>query len=700
MAETRIAFFRKRPSEPPPPAEPVALLLRLLSNASGRGGEAETLGTPEAASAYAERLDLDLTPASRKAEALRPQEFPAIVLTGAGGRLLTARRGREFEARGSGGPYRIDARSLRADELGSAFLVAPRRQAEKAASDDAGLEGVYGHIWTRSRGLMLQLMLAAAFSNLMLLALPTYTGLVYDRVIPHSALDTLWAVSLGVTLALAGDLAMRAVRQKLQDAVASSASAAIQASLMRRMLEARMLDAPRMPSALTMHLQEVDSLSQLVPAYLTGVMIDAPFLLLVFGLVWLNGGPIVFAPVFGLTALFALHRLAAHFAKGDQARATRLAQAQTATVIEAVESLELVKLTRTERVWLTRFERLFDQYAYASHIGRFWQALGAYANVSVGQFMIVLVMLIGVYRVSQGEMTLGGLSSCSLLVGRIIGPIGQLIVVIHRMSQSRAKLRSLAGAGPQESESAGDRSGALGAPLRAEIRFERVSFSYPGQSAPQLSEVSFTIRPGERVAIIGRSGSGKSTLLKLSARLFDPDRGALLIDDVNARQYAPADLRGAIGLMSQSAALIDDTLLGNLTLGTFAATPEEIQAVARLTGVADYASRHPQGFGMRVGPRGERLSGGERQSAALARLLLSRPKALLLDEPTAAMDTMLEMRFVREFRAWLGDRTLIVATHRAPILELVDRLIWMDGGRVMADGPKAEVMRRMSGQAA
>jgi ATP-binding cassette subfamily C protein LapB len=197
------------------------------------------------------------------------------------------------------------------------------------------------------------------------------------------------------------------------------------------------------------------------------------------------------------------------------------------------------------------------------------------------------------------------------------------------------------------------------------------------------------------VAIIGRSGSGKSTLLKMFTRLLDPTTGAVLVDDFDARQYEPSDLRRAIVYMSQAPSLVDDTLLANLAPGG-AVDPARLDAIVRLTGVMDFVARHPQGYGMALGPRGERLSGGERQSVALARALLSEPKALVLDEPTASMDPTLEARLVKQLPAELGSRTLIVATHRATMLELVDRVIWMDNGRIAADGPRAEVMARLS----
>ncbi|MER2605325.1 MAG: ATP-binding cassette domain-containing protein [Siculibacillus sp.] len=707
-----------------PPCEPLARLLSDIATvwaaerfAVELGARAdELLESPEALSAFAARHDIDIVFENRTVASLAQADLPAVMLTRVGtGRMLVGRTEHRFVGRSDGRTYEIDHATLAGEEAGTLFLVRSRSLARiepirvpadevagaaNARSREDPVREVIDHILTRQRGLIGQLMVAAVFSNLMMLALPVYTGLIFDRVIPHSAFDTLWAVSIGVMIALLADLAVRWVRMKLQDAVAGAASAKLQASIVRRLVEVKMMEAPRSAGAVTIRLREIDGLTQVVPQLITGVAVDAPFLLVVFGLIWMNGGAAVVAPIAGMATLMVVHHVANLVSEKELTRAMRLAQIQTNQLIETVEGLEAVKTTRTERRVLGRFERIFDEYSWSSHVARLWNGFAAYANVTIGQAMVVLVLMIGAFQVAHGEMTIGGLSTCSLLVGRVITPIGQLVGALHRVHQSRRTLRSLAGAEGGAIEEAGDTSGVLGVPRDAGIRVQGVSFAYPGQTTSQIEGADITIRPGEKVAIIGRTGSGKSTLLKLMTRLLEPDRGSILVDDMDSRQYQPQDLRKAIGYMGQTAGLVDDTLLVNLTLGVDKIDPARLEAVARLTGVAEFVARHPQGFAMQIGPRGERLSGGERQSVVLARLLLADPKVLLLDEPTASMDTLLEARLVRDLKAHLGDRTLIVATHRAPILELADRLIWLDGGRVMADGPKAEVLRRLSGAAA
>jgi ATP-binding cassette, subfamily C, bacterial LapB len=707
-------------SQLPPPDLLVRLLTEIASVWKKQRGEparpasaaTQDIDSPEALVSFAAVNDIDVVFENRLVASLAGEDLPAVMLTHDGmGRMLLARRGRMFVARHGGGSYSIDKDALAAEEAGTIFLVRPRGAvpahnladiiSEVASADSSDpVRGILSFMTSRHRRMLVKLLIAAAFSNLMLLALPVYSGLIFDRVIPHSAFDTLWAISIGVTLALLADLAVRWVRLKLQDSLASSASAAIQASIIRKLLQAKMSEAPRSSGAVALRLRNLDAMTQLIPQLITGILVDVPFLLIVFTLLWLNGGPVVLAPIAGIAALAALHHWTSLGSEAEQRRSTALMQLQTNRLNEAVEVLETIKSTRTELRVLNRFERIFDEFAYSTHVVRLWQSLAAYANVTIGQMMVAIVLIIGAYEISAGNMTIGGLSTCSLLVGRVIGPIGQLIATVHRMIQSRALLKSLASESRHQSEVAGDGSGALRTPKQCALNLQAVTFSYTGQSSRQIDNLTATIRPGERVAIVGRSGSGKSTLLRLIARLAEPERGSILLDGFDVRQYEPSELRRALGYMGQAAGIVEDTLMRNLVLGQSEVDPEFFDAVMQLTGISEFAAGHPQGFGMNVGPRGEKLSGGERQSVALARVLLANPKALLLDEPTASMDTMLEARLVRKIGSFIGDRTLVVATHRAPVLQLVDRIIWLESGRVIADGSKSDVLKRMAGAAA
>lgn len=685
-----------------PPADEAAILIDLLGGARLEERSRETLVGPEAMAAYAATRGLHAELAFKAPGSLTSADFPVLFLLSEGGaRLLKGRKLDAFEALGREGRYHVELDQLTKEGSGSLLLLRAASVAgeSQVLPEDDPFETAQRFVREQQRWMLARLMVAAAISNILLLALPIYSGLIFDRVIPHAALDTLWAISLGVMLALGADLALRWVRLKIQDAIGCRVSAAMQAGIIRRLVGSQIVHAPRQMGAMALRLREIEQLAQTVPALMVAVAVDAPFLLVVFFLIWLNGGLAVFAPVLGVLALVAVHHLSQRASHEPQARAARLAQAQTNRVAEMVEGLETLKACRMERRALGHFEANYSEYAYASHVGRFWHGFAGYASAVIGQAMIVLVTIIGVYQVTTGTMSLGALMACTLLVSRIIAPVGQLVSLLHRARQVRETLRALSAAGKEVQEAPGDPTSARALFVRGELRFEGVSFTYPGQSAPQVEGLSFVIHPGEKVAIIGRSGSGKSTILRLLARFYEPVTGAVLIDGMDARQYQPHTLRRAIAFLGQNPGLMDDTVLANLTYGAPGHDPERIEEIASMTGVKDIVARHPAGYGLAVGPRGEALSGGERQAVALARTLLCEGRVVILDEPTAAMDTVIEARLARELKAALADKTVVLATHRAPMLELADRLIWIERGRLVADGPKEEVLRRLKGAA-
>lgn len=707
FAQARARLNRFAQEQQPPfsqadAPEPAASLMDLLSSAPPSGEAPEAFEGPEAMMAYAAARGLVASQAFLAPAALSSADFPVLVpLENGGARLLLGREGERFEAIGTTASYAVTLAQLKQEAGGFVLLLRPAsgEAAPPVVEDEDPVQSAIRFVRERQSWMLARLMVAAGISNLLLLALPIYSGLVFDRVIPHAALDTLWAISLGVFLALGADLALRWVRLKIQDAISCRASAALQAGIMRRLVNTQIVKAPRAAGALSIRLREIEQLAQITPALIVSVAVDAPFLLLVFLLIGFNGGPAVVAPIIGIAVLVGLHHLSHRASLEPQARAARLAQRQTNRVIETVDGLETIKACRMERASLGRFEATYAEYAYASHLGRFWHGFSGYASSIVGQAMIVLVTLIGVYQVTTGTMTIGALTTCTLLVSRVIAPVGQLVSLLHRARQIRDTLKALSAAGREALESSGDPTGARAAPARGEIRLDGVSFTYPGQSSAQVEGISLTIQPGEKVAIIGRSGSGKSTLLRLMMRLYEPTQGAVLIDGMDARQYEPHVLRKALGYLGQNPGLMDDTLLANLTFGVPTPDLEQVDRVATLAGVKDIAARHPSGFGLSVGPRGEALSGGERQAVALGRTLLMDAKVFILDEPTASMDTVLEARLARELKAEFVGRTVVLATHRAPMLDLVDRLIWLERGRLIADGPKDEVLRRLKGAA-
>ncbi|MCB1507697.1 MAG: ATP-binding cassette domain-containing protein [Hyphomicrobiaceae bacterium] len=676
---------------------------------------AEGVPTPEELAAAADDASVDVAYDTRTLASLSAQDFPCVVLLTSGlSRLIVARADKDtliVDEDGAQSP--VSEAELAAEHSGTVFFIRPRGEAETETPASArSARPAQGAVRPDGRGIFLsvyrdvigpqrkataELLAAALISNLMVLALPLFTMAVYDRVIPHLAFDTLFALAIGLSIAMAIDLTLRFVRMRYLDAIGLRISLALQARLYRRLMGAPLARAPREPGLIASVAREVEGLCQIVPATLVSVFADLPFFLILMTVLGFIGGWVVAAPLAGIALLGVFHVIAQ--ARSDKAALSSadLSRKQSNQLLETLGALETVKTAGLSRGLLRRFERLSDEAAHAGHIARLWTSAGSQIGMMVTQAVIAFTLIIGVFQIDAGGMTVGALAASTLIVGRAVAPIAQLLgnlMRIRHMSRTADVMALLMNA-PQEE--AGDRS-ASRRPIRGEITFQNVSFQHEGAHAPTIREASLTIRPGEKVAIIGRIGSGKSTLLKLMLRLLEPTDGAVLIDGHDARQAAPSAIRRAFGYMQQDTVLFDVSLREAICAGLSAVSEDAFERAVKISGVADFAARHPGGYSMPVGPRGGYLSGGERQAVALARVLAAEPPMLLLDEPTASMDNTLEARLMAELKPYLQNRTLVLATHRAPLLALVDRVIWVDGGRVMADGPAADVMAKVSGK--
>jgi ATP-binding cassette subfamily C protein LapB len=690
--------------------ESIEELARTWHSRSWKGGSAGAPAgamTPEELTLSAAEHGVTVRFEERSLASLAARDFPCVALTKDGRGLILAQRSPSyFNLWRKGLDEQVPAAALAERYAGVVFFVAPAEDGQASRSvakpepeaSPSPTRLVLQALWGQHGAALVLLGVAALVSNLFLVALPIFSMAVYDRVVPHLAYETLWALSIGVGLVLFGDLAIRVVRLKLSDAVSFSIAVELQARLYGRLLGARFGRAPVAPGTLANALRDIDGLCQTWPALIVALAVDLPWFLATCVLIYAVAGAVAWTPAIGLACLLLVH-LWSHATRGRTLVAARLSAAQTNQANEALGIIETVKAWRGERSLLRRWERITDETSFASHLSRLSQGVSVQATVVISQAMIVVALIIGVYEMGNHAITIGGLSAATLLIGRMMGPASQILSLVHRASELGHSARQVAAILDAPQEGAGDGTRAP-KPIRGALALSEVGFTYPGETAPALKGISLAIRPGERVGIVGRIGCGKSTLMRLLVRLCDASEGTVSLDEHDIRQYAERDVRASFGFMRQDAVLIDDTLQANLAFGVDRATPEAVERAVAISGVKDFAARHPSGYGLRVGPRGERLSGGERQAVALARTLIGDPPVLLLDEPTAAMDNALEMKVVRDLAGALDGRTLIVATHRAPLLALVDRLVWLEGGRLVADGPKAEILGRIQSAAA
>lgn len=537
---------------------------------------------------------------------------------------------------------------------------------------------------------------AALLINLFALAFPIFSMNVYDRVVPNHATETLWVLAIGVTLVLASDLFIRLLRSHFVDEASARIDVQISATLMERVLGMRLENRPQSVGSFAANLRGFEQVRDFIASSTVTALIDLPFALLFVGVMaWIS--PWLVLPViivFGIVLVSGYvfqHRLHELSQSYYQAAAQR-----NATLIESLTGIETIKSQGAESLIQSRWERA-NQYLSTLNVKmRSMSATAMYSTATLQQFVSVCVILIGVYLISERQLTMGGMIAATMLAGRALAPAGQIVGLLMQYQGARTAMDSLEQIMAQPVERPEGSHFIQRPEFKGEIEFRHVSFAYPGQQGNSLDDVSFKINPGERVALIGKVGSGKTTLQKLIMGLYQPTSGAILFDGIDMRQLDPADVRRNLGCVSQDITLFYGSLRENITFGMPHARDDAIVAAAETAGLNEFVQRHPQGFDMQVGERGELLSGGQRQGVGIARAVLHNAPLLLLDEPTSAMDFSTEAVVTQRMQAFTEGKTVVLVTHRTSMLSFVDRVIVVDQGKIVADGPRERIMQALA----
>ena len=573
------------------------------------------------------------------------------------------------------------------------------RLAERPWDEAVRRHWFWSEVW-KVRGEFWPVMLAALIVNLLAFAMPLFTMNVYDRVIPNKAVSTLWVLALGVVIALGFDFTLRLARSRLIDEVGRKLDAKFSQKLFEKVMNLPLADKAGSTGALAKRVSEYENVRDFFASTTVVLVVDISFLALFLVFIAVLAGWLVFVPIVGIVLMFAagisLQRSMGRSALDAQADSSL----QHSVLVESIGGIETLKAARAEGQMLGRWKR------YAAMSAGTQERMRRHTSVAINlasgaQQMISIGLLIGgFYKFNAGEMTMGAIIAIVMLAGRALSPIGQFAFLVTRARQSLTTLASL-----QKMMEADDERNVAARSIVPEIRagtieLAHATFRYPNSSRDSLSDVSLTIRPGERIGIIGRVASGKSTLGRLMCGLYAPTEGQMSIDGLDSRQFHPHQIRDAFRFVGQDAELFSGTVRDNLMLGAPQAEDQQlIDAVVR-SGADLFLSRDAAGFDLPVGERGSRLSGGQRSMLLLARSLVSPSKMLFLDEPTGAMDTQTEAYFIDHLKTALAaDQTLIVSTHRHQMLSIIDRLIVIDAGRILADGPRAQVIAQLNAAA-
>jgi ATP-binding cassette subfamily C protein LapB len=536
---------------------------------------------------------------------------------------------------------------------------------------------------------------AALLVNLFALAFPMFTMNVYDRVVPNNATETLWALSIGVVLIMCGDVFMRLLRSHFVDEASARVDVKISATLMEKVLGMRLENRPESVGSFASNLRGFEQVRDFIASSTVTTLIDLPFALIFIVVVaWIS--PWLAVPVVVSFAIILVLGYVLQYRLHELSQTTYQASAQrNATLIESLSGIETIKSLGAEGVIQARWERANQ---FLSRINVRMRALSSSATYLVGwlsQAVTVSIVIVGVYLIGQRELTMGALIAASMLAGRALGPAGQIVALLMQYQGARTAMESLDKIMEKPVERPIGGNFIQRPQLRGDIEFRNVKFAYPNRQDSALEGLSFKINAGERVALIGKVGSGKSTIQRLIMGLYQPTEGAVLLDGIDLRQLDPADVRRNLGYVSQDVTLFYGTLRDNITFGLPYADDSAVVAAAELAGMASFVNRHPRGFDMPVGERGESLSGGQRQSVGLARAVLHNAPLLLLDEPTSAMDFTTEAQITQNISHFAHNKTVVLVTHRTSLLAMVTRVIVIDAGKIVADGPRDRIMEAL-----
>ncbi len=587
------------------------------------------------------------------------------------------------------------------DALATGEVLVVKLQPQRADQTLTPMQGAafdwfWGTLW-RFRHFYVESMLATVVANILALASVFFTMNVYDRVVPTQAYASLWTLAIGTLVAAVLEYVMRWLKARLVDLGGKRADLAINATLLREIMSIRLEHRPQSIGIFASSMKDFEALRDFFSSASLVVLADLPFVLVFILLIAIVGGPLAWIPALAVPVVLLL----AWWVQKPLMVATRENMKESgdkqSVLVEAVLNLELLKAHNAEGYLQRRWEQ--SNLAGADSYRKIRSLSNAVTGFisTLSQVATVVTVVWGVYLIHANQLTLGGLIACVILLGRAISPLGSVMGLASRFQQARTALETLDGLikRPRDREVA--KRYVVPEQVQGRIEAMDLEFAYPGESrVPVIRRLSMVVEAGLHMGLLGRVGSGKSTLIRLMAGLYDPLGGSVRVDGIDMRQLDPADLRARIGYVSQDPQLFMGTLRENLVLADSWISDAKIVQVLQALDMYNMVAAHPKGLDMPLTEAGGGLSGGQRQLVALARLMLRDPVIVFMDEPTANMDQNTEARVIAVLGQWLQGRTLVLSTHRTQLLEWVDRIAVMDAGQCLLEGPKAEMIEKLS----
>ena len=601
----------------------------------------------------------------------------------------------------STGTSTIETSKLKDEYLGYAYYLKREFVPEDTSSTkliDAGNDHWFWGTLKRSKKIYLDVVVASFIINLFVLASPLFTMNVYDRVVPNNAVETLWVLALGVSVVYGIDLFLKFVRSYFLEIAGKKSDIIMSSILFERVMDMKFSNKPKSVGSFASNLKEFDTVRNFFSSASLAAIVDLPFALIFLIVTYFIGSYLVLVPIVIMVAILCY----TFFIKDPLQNAIKstfeASAMKNGILIESLSSLETIKTLGASGHVQWNWEEATGEIANRSIKSKIITTSITTVTSFLVQLNTIAIIVLGVYMIQDTHLTMGGLIAAVMLSSRAIAPMGQVASLAANFEQTKTAYQSLSKIMQMPVERPEGKKFVRRNSFDGKIEFKNVSFTYPDTTKGSLDRINFVIQPGEKVGIIGRNGSGKTTLQKIILGLYAPTEGSVLIDGIDINQIDPADLRRNIGYVPQDVVLFKGTVRENIVQKAPYVDDMQIIKAAKVSGVDEYVNAHPLGFDMPVFERGDGISGGQRQSIAVARAFLLDSPIILLDEPTNSLDNTVESKLKANLKVNTVNKTMILVTHRTSMLDLVDRLIVMDNGKILLDGPRDEVLARLSGK--
>ena len=619
-----------------------------------------------------------------RARRFRETHLPLIAFSKSGEALLVQRseEGKLFQVTGFTEGAVTDA--LTRKELSNRiddYVVLANLDPLKDTSSSSWFWGSFA----QSKWLYFQVIIAAALTNFLGLSTSLFIMVVYDRVVPNEAIESLIALTIGVTIALVFDFVIKTIRGQFVDRAGQRADGRMARLIFNKILNLKLDQGNRRSGAMASVVREFDTLREFFTSATLVAVVDLPFIFFFIWVISLIAGPLALVPLVAVPIVILVGLIIQPFLASLAKNSMQSNMSKQGVLIETLNGIETIRATGSGRLMRKRFEDASETQSELGLRNRMISQFAINSAASVQQVAQIVTIFFGVFLIQDGTITMGAMIAAVILGGRTLAPLSQLASALSRANAARQAYRSLSEI-MRDDSSAESRVAKLSRPnLNGEIELKNLSYKFPGSSSAIISDLSLKIPVGQKVAIVGRMGSGKSTLARLIAGTINPTSGAVMVDGIDTRQVDPSDLRRNIGVMMQETWLFSGTVKENIQMGFYEHSDAHILDISRVAGVDAFISKHPSGYDLELKERGEGLSGGQRQSINLARALLHNPSVLILDEPTSSMDQATEMAVISALGKWAQNKTLVMITHRNSLLQLADRVLVMDEGKVLTD---------------